>query len=78
MRKKVGVVVLGLALAGGLSACANNYGIPPGGPHFSSWSHAKYSVRGGEKAHLTRAEFEQAQEEGWWGTPVPYNIDELE
>lgn len=78
MLKKIGLVVLGIALAGGLSACANNYGIPPGGPHFASWSHAQYSTRGGEKARLTKEEFERSQEEGWWGTPVLYSLDEME
>lgn len=79
MRNKLTVVLVGLALAGGLSACASNqYGIPAGGPHFASWSHLKYSTRGGEKPKLTREEFEKAKAEGWWGTVITYNIDELE
>ncbi len=79
MRKKVGLVVVGLMLAGGLVACTKSpYGIPPGGPHFASGSHLAYSTRGGEKPQLSRAEFEKAQQEGWWGTAISYNIDELE
>jgi hypothetical protein len=78
MRKKVSVVLVGLALAG-LAACTKNpYGIPPGGPHFASGSHLAYSTRGGEKPQLTKAEFEKAQQEAWWGTAISYNIDELE
>ena len=78
MGKKVGLVVLGLVLAAGLSACASKYGIPEGGPHFASWGHLKYSTRGGEKPPLTKAEEKQAKAEGWWGIPIQYNIDELE
>lgn len=79
MRKKAGLVVIGLMVVGGLSACTKSpYGIPPGGPHFASWSHLQYSTRGGEKPKLTRQEFEESQKEGWWGTTIAYNIDELE
>jgi hypothetical protein len=79
MRKKAGLVVVGLVLIGGLSACTSSpYGIPAGGPHFASWSHLQYSTRGGEKPKLTRQEFEESQKQGWWGTAVAYNIDELE
>jgi hypothetical protein len=78
MRKKVGLVVVGVFLAAGLSACAKSYDIPQGGPHFASWSHLKYSTRGGEKPRLTKEEEKLAREEGWWGTPVQYTIDELE
>jgi len=78
MGKKVGLVVLGLVLAAGLSACASKYDIPQGGPHFASWGHLKYSTRGGEKPRLTKAEEKQAKAEGWWGVPIQYNIDELE
>jgi hypothetical protein len=78
MRMKIGIVVVGLALAGGLGACASKYDIPPGGPHFASWSHLKYSTRGGEKPRLTKEEEKLAKQEGWWGTPVQYTIDELE
>ena len=70
--------LMGLALAGTISACANPYGIPPGGPHFASWTHMGYSLRGGEKPPLTKGEAQQAQQEKWWGTPVTYTIDELE
>ncbi len=79
MRTKVRLVIGGLALAIGVSACASSpYGIPPGGPHFASWSHLRYSMRGGEKPKLTKEEFEKARGEGWWGTAISYNIDELE
>lgn len=80
MWRKVTLVIMGLAVAGGLSACAGagQYGISPGGPHFASWTHAKYSVRGGEKPALTQGELKQAKAEGWWGTPIRYTIDELE
>ena len=78
MRKKVGVALVGLALAGGLSACANPYGIPPGGPHFASGTPAAYSLRAGEKPPLTKSEFDQAKKEGWWGVPISYTVDELE
>ncbi len=78
MRKKGGFVILGLILVGGVSACAGGYGIPPGGPHFASMTHAKYSFRGGEKPALTQGELKQAKAEGWWGTPIRYTIDELE
>ncbi|MFQ5882465.1 MAG: hypothetical protein ACE5I9_08330 [Candidatus Methylomirabilales bacterium] len=77
MRKNVKLVLVGLALAGVLSACAKT-GIPPGGPHFASVSHAKYSLRGGDKPRLTKAEFEQAKKEGWWGAAIRYTIDDLE
>lgn len=78
MRRKVTLVIMGVALAGGLSACAGGYGIPPGGPHFASWSHLQYSTRGGEKPALTQGELKQAKAEEWWGTAIRYNIDELE
>jgi hypothetical protein len=78
MRKKVGVVVVGLFLVGGLSACASKYGIQDGGSHFASWGHLRYSTRGGEKPALTKTEVKQAKAEGWWGTPVAYTIDDLE
>ncbi|MFQ5960134.1 MAG: hypothetical protein ACE5MG_01975 [Candidatus Methylomirabilales bacterium] len=78
MRKKVGLVVVGFFLAAGLSACASKYDIPQGGPHFASWGHLRYSTRGGEKPRLTTAEVKQAKAEDWWGTPIQYNIDELE
>ena len=78
MGKKVGVLVLGLAVLAGLGACAQQYGIPPGGPHYASFSHMGYSNRGGEKPKLTKEEAKLAKEQGWWGTPIVYNIDELE
>jgi hypothetical protein len=78
MRKTIGLVVVALAVAGGLSACASKYGIQDGGSHFASWSHLQYSTRGGEKPALTKTEQKQAKAEGWWGTPVVYTIDELE
>jgi hypothetical protein len=78
MRKIIGLVIVTLAVSGGLSACASKYGIPEGGPHFASWGHLKYSTRGGEKPALTKAEEKQAKAEGWWGIPIQYNIDELE
>ena len=77
MRRKVTSLLIGLALSGLVGACANT-GIPPGGPHFASWTHAKYSLRGGERPRLTKAELEQAKKEGWWGAAVRYAIDELE
>ena len=77
MRKKIGVVVLGLVLLGGLGACAKEYGIPPGGPNFASFTHMGYSL-GGEKPKLTKQKLQVAESEGWWGTPVRYTIDELE
>ncbi len=79
MWKKVGLVIVGLMLAGSLSACTSNpYGIPPGGPHFASGAHLAFSTRGGERPSLTREEFELSQQQGWWGTAIAYNIDELE
>ena len=79
MRKNVGLIVVGVMLAAGLGACTSSpYGIPPGGPHFASGTHLAYSLRGGEKPKLTKEEFEESQKEGWWGTPIAYNIDELE
>jgi hypothetical protein len=77
MLKKIGLVVGGLALIAGLGACAKEYGIPPGGPHFASFTHMGYSL-GGEKPKLTKAEASTAKTEGWWGTPVRYTVDELE
>lgn len=77
MRKRYALVLLGLIAGGLLAACANT-GIPPGGPHFASWTHARYSLRGGERPRLTKAELEQAKQEGWWGIPVRYAIDEFE
>ncbi len=78
MRKKIALAIVGLALGGGLSACAGGYGISPGGPHFASWTHLQYSTRGGEKPALTRAELKQAEAGGWWGIPIRYTVDELE
>ena len=78
MRKMIGLMIVTLAVAGGLSACASKYDIPQGGPHFASWGHLQYSTRGGEKPRLTKAEEKQAKAEGWWGVPIQYNIDELE
>ncbi len=78
MRKKIGLVVMALTLAGALSACAGGYGIPPGGPHFASWTHLNYSTRGEEKPALSKAELNTAKAEGWWGTPIRYTVDELE
>ena len=77
MLKKMCLVVVGLALSASLGACAKEYGIPPGGPHFASFTHMGYSL-GGEKPKLTKAEASTAKTEGWWGTPVRYTVDELE
>ena len=77
MLKKMCLVVVGLALSAGLGACAQQYGIPPGGPHFASFTHMGYSL-GGEKPKLTKAEASTAKAEGWWGTPVRYTVDDLE
>jgi hypothetical protein len=78
MRRKVGLVIVGLVVAGGLGACAKDYGIKDGGSHFASWTHLRFSTRGGDKPALTKEERELAKQEGWWGTPVVYSIDELE
>ncbi|MFQ5847092.1 MAG: hypothetical protein ACE5IQ_05380 [Candidatus Methylomirabilales bacterium] len=78
MQKKIGLVIVVLALAGGVSACSKSYGIPPGGPHFASASHMQYSLRGGEKPRLSRGEMDEARQEGWWGVPIRYTIDDLE
>ncbi len=81
MLKKMGLVVVGLALIAGLGACAKQYeeyGIKPGGPHYASFSHMGYSNRRGEKPKLTKEEAKLAKEQGWWGSPIAYNIDELE
>ena len=79
MGKKIMLVLAGLALAGGLSACATEqYGIPPGGPHYASWSHLWYSNSPKDKPTLTKEEARLAKEQKWWGTPVRYNVDELE
>ena len=77
MLKKIGLVVGGLALSASLGACAQQYGIPPGGPHFASFTHMGYSLKG-EKPKLTKAEASTAKSENWWGTPVRYTVDELE
>ena len=80
MLKKMGLVVVGLAVIAGLGACAKQYeqyGIPSGGPHFASFTHMGYSLKG-EKPKLTKAEASTAKTEGWWGTPVRYTVDELE
>jgi hypothetical protein len=81
MLKRIGLVVVGLALIASLGACAKQaepYGIPPGGPHFASWSHLQFSTRGGEKPRLTKQELQLAKSENWWGTPVRFTVDELE
>lgn len=79
MGKKIKIVLVGLALAGGLSACATQqYGIPPGGPHYASWSHLRYSNSTKDKPALTKAEWQQAQAEKWWGTPIKYTVEELQ
>ncbi|MEE9172620.1 MAG: hypothetical protein V3U41_06930 [candidate division NC10 bacterium] len=54
MWKKIGLVVVGLTLAGGLGACAKDYGIEDGGSHFASWTHLRFSTRGGDKHSLTK------------------------
>lgn len=77
MRRKVKLVLLGLAVGGLVGACANT-GIPPGGPHYASWTHLRYSWRGGAKPHLSKQELQQSKKEGWWGVPVRYAIDEIE
>ncbi|MGH7380770.1 MAG: hypothetical protein ACREKR_00875 [Candidatus Methylomirabilales bacterium] len=80
MLKKVGLVIVGLALSAGLGACAKQYeeyGIKQGGTHFASFEHMGYSLKG-EKPKLTKAEASTAKTEGWWGTPVRYTVDELE
>ena len=80
MLKKMGLVVVGLALSASLGACAKQYeeyGIKQGGTHFASFTHMGYSL-GGEKPKLTKAEASTAKAEGWWGTPVRYMVDELE
>jgi hypothetical protein len=82
MRTEMGLVVLGLALAWGLSACATKYGIPDGGPHWKSWDHFQYSnsvwwAGEKEKPPLTKDQYEKAKAEKWWGVPVIYSIDEL-
>ena len=80
MLKKMGLVVVGLALSAGLGACAKQYeeyGIKQGGTHFASFTHMGYSLKG-EKPKLTKAEASTAKAENWWGTPVRYTVDELE
>ena len=77
MKRNVTLVLVGLAVGGVVGACANT-GIPAGGPHFASWTHARYSLRGGERPRLTKADLEQAKREGWWGAAIRYTIDELE
>jgi len=77
MLKKMGLMVVGLALTAGLGACSKEYGIQPGGPHFASFTHMGYSLQG-EKPRLTKTEADVAKTEGWWGTPVQYTVDELE
>jgi len=78
MLKKMGLVVVGLAVIAGLGACAQQYGVPPGGPQYASWSHLQYSNSFKDKPTLTKEEARLAKEEGWWGTPIRYNVDELE
>ena len=81
MLKRIGWVVVGLALSAGLGACAKQaeqYGIPPGGPHFASFTHMGFSLQGGEKPRLTKQELQVAKAENWWGTPVRFTVDELE
>ena len=81
MGEKIKLGLVGLALIASLGACAKQYeeyGIKPGGPHYASFSHMGYSSRGGEKPKLTKEEAKLAKEQGWWGTPIVYNIDELE
>lgn len=78
MGKKMKCVLVGLILAGAISGCSSMYGIQPGGPHFASWDHMRYSLRGGEKPALTKAEASTAKTEKWWGIPVRYTVDELE
>jgi hypothetical protein len=68
---------MGVLLVVGLSACATDYGIKAGGPHFASWEHLKYSVGGGEKPPLSVTGSKLAKEEGWWGIPVRYESNEL-
>lgn len=77
MRQTVGRIVMGVLLAVGLSACATDYGIKAGGPHFASWEHFKYSVAGGEKPPLSTTGLKEAKDEGWWGIPVRYQSNEL-
>jgi len=77
MGEKVKLALVGLALIASLGACAKEYGIPPGGPHFASFTHMGYSLKG-EKPKLTKAEASTAKAEGWWGTPVRYTVDDLE
>ena len=78
MGRKIGLVVMAMALAGGLSACASRYGIPDGGPHFKSWDHMRYSVWWvGEKPPLSREDLEKSKAEGWWGVPIRYTVDEV-
>lgn len=78
MRRNVGRMFMGLLLAAGLSACANTYGIPDGGPYFASWEHMKYSLFWeGKKPPLTTEGYKLAEEEGWWGIPVRYSSEEL-
>ncbi|MGH7406260.1 MAG: hypothetical protein ACREJA_10345 [Candidatus Methylomirabilales bacterium] len=77
MGKKMKFVLVGLALAGAISGCSSTYGIQPGGPHFASFDHMGYSLRG-EKPRLTKAEASVAKAEKWWGIPVRYTVDELE
>jgi len=77
MGKKMKFVLVGLTLAGAISGCSSTYGIQPGGPHFASFDHMGYSLRG-EKPRLTKAEASVAEAEKWWGIPVRYTVDELE
>jgi len=78
MRRTVGRIVMGVLLAVGLSACATDYGIKAGGPHFASWEHMKYSLfYTGEKPPLSTTGLKEAKDEGWWGIPVQYESNEL-
>ena len=77
MWQKVGRILMGVLLAVGLSACATDYGIKAGGPHFASWEHYKYSTQGEPKPPLTKLQLEYAKQEKWWGVPVDYTSDEV-
>ncbi len=69
MKKLLAVLMLGLFLYG-CGAAAKQSGYWEHDSHFKNWDHLKFSLWG--YTNPTAETLKKSQEQGWWGTEVPY------
>jgi hypothetical protein len=74
------VMLLGVGLLTGACATSQEWSDwNQNKAHFASGQHASFSLRNRAASNLsvTRADVEAARTEGWWGTPVTVNSDQI-